>query len=53
MPLGAMGSSSIAANANGVIGSEKAFMTRSFLTQLSISSGSINEPLVPGESDEL
>ncbi|MCH6586456.1 MAG: hypothetical protein IH792_05465 [Thaumarchaeota archaeon] len=52
-PLGIMGNSGIAANANGVIGSEKAFTTRSFLTQLSISSGSINEPLVPGESVEL
>jgi len=53
MPLGAIGNSVITANANGVIGSEVSFETRSFLTQLSISTGSVSEPLVPGEPVEL
>ena len=53
IPLGAIGSSVIKANANGVIGTEVDFETRSFLTQLSISTGVINEPLVPGETIEL
>ena len=52
-PLGIMGDSGIAAKSNGVIGSEKAFTVRSFLTKLSISAGSVDEPLVPGESIEL
>jgi len=52
-PLGALGNSDIAANANGVIGSNEAFTVRSFLTQLSISAGTVDEPLVPGESVEL
>ncbi|MCH7940952.1 MAG: hypothetical protein IH842_03170 [Thaumarchaeota archaeon] len=52
-PLGTMGDSVIAAKSNGVIGSEKAFTVRSFLTKLSISAGSVDEPLVPGESIEL
>ena len=52
-PLGYIGSSRIAVNANGVIGSAAAFETRSFLTQLSISTGSVDEPLVPGETVEL
>jgi len=52
-PLGPMGDSGIAANSNGVIGSEVTFTTRSFLTKLSISAGSVDEPLVPGESVEL
>ena len=52
-PLGTMGDSGIAAKSNGVIGSEKAFTVRSFLTKLSISAGSVDEPLVPGESIEL
>ena len=53
IPLGTMGDSVIAAKSNGVIGSEKAFTVRSFLTKLSISAGSVDEPLVPGESIEL
>jgi len=52
-PLGTIGSSGIKANANGVIGTEVDFETRSFLTQLSISAGVVNEPLVPGETIEL
>ena len=52
-PLGTMGDSGIAAKSNGVIGSEKAFTVRSFLTKLSISAASVNEPLLPGESIEL
>ncbi len=52
-PLGAIGSSGIKANANGVIGTELDFETRSFLTQLSISTGIVSEPLVPGETIEL
>ena len=52
-PLGTIGSSGIKANANGVIGTELDFETRSFLTQLSISAGVINEPLVPGETIEM
>lgn len=53
IPLGIIGSSGIKANANGVIGSEVDFETRSFLTQLSISTGVVTEPLVPGETVEL
>ena len=53
MPLGKSGFSGISSNANGVIGSEVDFETRSFLTQLSISAGSVAEPLVPGETVEL
>jgi len=52
-PLGSIGSSEIKANANGVIGTEVDFVTRSFLTQLSISTGIVDEPLVPGETIEL
>ena len=48
-----IGSSVMKANANGVIGTEVDFETRSFLTQLSISTGVVNEPLVPGETIEL
>jgi hypothetical protein len=53
IPLGRSGFSGMSVNANGVIGSELDFETRSFLTQLSISTGSVVEPLVPGESIEL
>ena len=53
IPLGTIGSSGIKANANGVIGTEMDFETRSFLTQLEISAGVVNEPLVPGETIEL
>jgi len=52
-PFGAIGSSGIKVNAYGVIGSETDFTTRSFLTQLSISTGIVEEPLVPGETVEL
>ena len=52
-PFGMIGSSVMKANANGVIGTEVDFETRSFLTQLSISTGVVNEPLVPGETIEL
>lgn len=53
LPLGKSGFSGISANANGVIGSEVDFETKSFLTKLAISTGSVAEPLVPGESIEL
>jgi len=53
IPLGAIGSSGIKVNANGVIGSEVDFDTRSFLTELSISAGIVDEPLAPGETIEL
>ena len=53
VPLGASGFSGLKANANGVIGSEVDIETRSFLTQLSISTGVVNEPLTPGETIEL
>jgi len=53
LPLGKSGFSGISANANGVIGSEVDFETKSFLTKLAISTGSVAEPLVPGESVEL
>ena len=52
-PFGMIGSSVMKANANGVVGTEVDFETRSFLTQLSISTGVVNEPLVPGETIEL
>ncbi len=53
IPVGKTGFSGISANANGVIGSETDLEARSFLTQLSISAGTVNEPLMPGESIEL
>jgi len=52
-PFSVIGSSGMKANANGVIGTEIEFETRSYLTQLSISAGVVNEPLVPGETVEL
>jgi len=52
-PLGMIGSAVMKTNANGVIGTEVDFETRSFLTELSISAGVVNEPLVPGETIEL
>lgn len=53
IPVGKTGFSGISANANGVIGSEVDLEARSFLTQLSISSATVTEPLMPGESIEL
>jgi len=43
----------ISANVNGVIGSQQEFKTKSFLTNLKISTGSVNEPVTPNEPVEL
>ncbi len=50
---GEIGYSVLSANANGVIGSEEEFETKSFLTKLKISTGDVLEPIPPGESIEL
>ena len=50
---GVIGYSVLSANANGIIGSEKEFETKSFLTKLKISTGGVLEPIPPGESIEL
>ena len=50
---GEIGYSVLSANANGVIGSEEEFETKSFLTKLKISTGSVSEPISPGEPIEL
>ena len=43
----------ISANVNGVVGSQQEFKTKSFLSKLKISTGSVNEPVTPGEPVEL
>ena len=53
IPNEEMGFSIISANANGVIGSDQEIEVRSFLAKLRVSTGSVEEPLVPGESLEL
>ena len=50
---GEIGESMISANVNGVIGSQQEFKTKSFLTNLKISTGSVNEPVTPNEPVEL
>ena len=50
---GEIGQSIISANVNGVVGSQQEFKTKSFLTKLKISTGSVNEPVTPGEPVEL
>jgi len=50
---GEIGQSMISANVNGVIGSQQEFKTKSFLTKLKISTGSVNEPVTPGKPVEL
>ena len=50
---GEIGQSMISANVNGVVGSQQEFITKSFLTTLKISTGSVNEPVTPGEPVEL
>ncbi|MCH7647520.1 MAG: hypothetical protein IIA83_02785 [Thaumarchaeota archaeon] len=50
---GEIGQSMISANVNGVVGSQQEFKTKSFLTKLKISTGSVNEPVTPGEPIEL
>ncbi len=50
---GEIGYSVLSANANGVIGSEEEFETKSFLTKLKISTGGVSEPISPGEPIEL
>jgi len=50
---GEIGQSIISANMNGVVGSQQEFKTKSFLTKLKISTGSVNEPVTPGEPVEL
>ena len=53
IPTEDIGFSIISANANGVIGTEEEIEVRSFLAKLRISTGAVEEPLVPGESIEL
>ena len=50
---GEIGQSMISANVNGIVGSQQEFKTKSFLTKLKISTGSVNEPVTPGEPVEL
>ena len=50
---GEIGQSMISASVNGVIGSQQEFKTKSFLTKLKISTGSVNEPVTPGKPVEL
>lgn len=50
---GRIGKAEISANANGVLGSKEDFSVKSFLTKLKISTGSIQEPVQPGEAIEL
>jgi len=50
---GEIGQSMISANVNGVVGSQQEFKTKSFLTKLKISTGSVSEPVTPGESVEI
>ncbi len=50
---GRIGKAEISANANGVLGSMDGFFVKSFLTKLKISTGSIKEPIQPGEPIEL
>ena len=52
-PNGRIGKAEITANANGVLGSMDGFSVKSFLTKLKISTGSIQEPVQPGEPIEL
>ena len=50
---GKTGSSNIIANANGIIGTESSVSVTSFLTKMTISSGSIVEPVQPGSPQEI
>ena len=50
---GKIGSTTIIANANGIIGSEETLSVTSFLTKMSISSGTIDAPITPGVPQEV
>lgn len=50
---GETGSSKILANANGILGTESVFSVTSFLTKMTITSGSMVEPVQPGSAQEL
>ena len=50
---GEKGSSKIIANANGIIGTESSVSVMSFLTKMTISSSSVDEPVQPGTPQEL
>ena len=50
---GKIGTATILANANGIIGTESNLKVTSFLTKMDISSGTLPEPIIPGEAQEL
>ena len=50
---GKTGVTKIIANANGIIGTESSIRVTSFLTKMSISSGTLPEPIILGEAQEL
>ena len=49
----AIGKTEISAKANGVISSSEGLSVKTFLTKLSITTGSVPEPIPPGESVEI